>query len=304
MNSLLKKLNRYGYKFTRDFMLKVCLTLLDMKAQYEVKKFREPGVRENIQKNWPKISDAVRSVLDFVRKNTFVRSDKALHSYLGLIPLIYFRFKYPENWENSQDIEKYLLRILLSRAFSGTPDQLINECVDNINEHQQFNVNGIFEIIRSQNRSLELTEDSIWNIGYGSGTIHLIFSLWYKGFEYQPVSDENLPQIDHIFPQSMLMKVKYVDSISKRKKQRYDKPTRNQLANCMLLSREENGAGGKGNIPPNEWFSDKSEEYLDLHLIPKDPNLWEIERFDDFIEERKNLIRRKFPELFAKNVRD
>jgi hypothetical protein len=31
-----------------------------------------------------------------------------------------------------------------------------------------------------------------------------------------------------------------------------------------------------------------------LHLIPKDPALWEMERFEDFIAERKKLIAAKF----------
>jgi cellulose biosynthesis protein BcsQ len=45
------------------------------------------------------------------------------------------------------------------------------------------------------------------------------------------------------------------------------------------------------------WFEDKSEEYLDLHLIPKNKDLWEIERFEDFIKARKKLILDKFDYL-------
>jgi hypothetical protein len=68
----------------------------------------------------------------------------------------------------------------------------------------------------------------------------------------------------------------------------------------MLLTAEENGASGKWDTPPEEWFKDKSEEYLDLHLIPKDKNLWHLDRFDDFIEKRKELILNKFSHLIQK----
>jgi len=54
---------------------------------------------------------------------------------------------------------------------------------------------------------------------------------------------------------------------------KYREAERNQLANCMLLSREENGPGGKWDTPPDEWFAGKDHEYLDKHLIPADPNL-------------------------------
>ena len=39
---------------------------------------------------------------------------------------------------------------------------------------------------------------------------------------------------------------------------------------------------------PNEWFKNKSDKYLQKHLIPTDSNLWELENFELFIEERKN----------------
>lgn len=50
-------------------------------------------------------------------------------------------------------------------------------------------------------------------------------------------------------------------------------------------------------MPPAEWFRCKSSAYLDLHLIPNEPALWEIDRFEDFIEARKLLMRRRFQSL-------
>src|SRR5204862_3248613 len=41
MEILLEELNRHGFAFTRDFMLKTCLTLLGHGARYEVEKFRK-----------------------------------------------------------------------------------------------------------------------------------------------------------------------------------------------------------------------------------------------------------------------
>jgi hypothetical protein len=68
----------------------------------------------------------------------------------------------------------------------------------------------------------------------------------------------------------------------------------------MLLSREENGAEGKGDTPPEEWFAGKDEDYLKKHLIPPHPALWRLNRFEDFVEERKNLIREHFKPLLVR----
>jgi hypothetical protein len=80
---------------------------------------------------------------------------------------------------------------------------------------------------------------------------------------------------------------------------KYKDGDRNQLANCMLLTQQENGAGGKSNTLPIQWFVGKSRAYLDMHMIPQDPELWKLERFEDFIAERKKLIRQQFASLLA-----
>ena len=166
-----------------------------------------------------------------------------------------------------------------------------------------FDLNDILGVIRSAGRSLELTEDRFWAIGYGSENIHLLFNLWYREFHYTPAFPGNLPQIDHIFPQSALKKVKAPNpNTGKMNVMKYREADRNQLANCMLLTATENGAGGKSDTPPDEWFKDKVAKdpaYLDRHLIPSDPALWKLDRFEDFIEERKKLIKAKFAYLLS-----
>jgi hypothetical protein len=228
-----------------------------------------------------------------------------------LIPLVYSRYHFPDNWKIAQGIDNYLLRASLSGAFSGTPDQLIDDCVGEIKERNGFELNYIFDAIRSKGRSLELTEDRLGQMGYGSDSIHLLFNLWYREFDYTPSYENNLPQIDHIFPQSALKAIKIASPETGRKSiVKYKQDARNQLANCMLLTQAENGAGGKSDKSPKIWFGEKKEElkkknqdpdqYLDMHLIPKDKSLWEIDRFDDFIEERKRLIVEKFSYLLSR----
>jgi hypothetical protein len=276
---------------------------LNQGARYEVSKFRKPGVREEIESKWQDITKALKDVLDFVRGKTFIRCDKALPSYLVLIPLVYSRYHFQDSWKTAHNVDKYLLRALISGAFSGTPDQLIDDCVGKIKEQKGFNVNHIFDAIRSKGRSLELTEDRFWQMGYNSDTIHLLFNLWYREFNYTPAYENSLPQIDHIFPQSALRKIKEVSpETGRRSIMKYKQDVRDQLANCMLLTQDENGAGGKSDILPEVWFADKPESYLDMHIIPMDKDLWKIDHFEEFIEERKRLIKEKFSYLLSQKA--
>ena len=300
MEILLDELNMQGFAFTRDFILKTCLTLLGQGARYEVEKFRKEGVRQDIERKWDDIIDATKDVADFVQGSTFIRCDKALPSYLVLIPLVYLRYHFPAAWATKQNVELYLLRALLAGAFGGTPDQLIDDIVNKMKEIKRFDLNEIFGVIRSAGRSLELTEGRFWAIGYGSENIHLLFNLWYRDFNYTPAFAGNLPQVDHVFPQSVLKKVKIPNpETGKMNIMKYREGDRNQLANCMLLTGAENGAGGKSDTPPDEWFRDKDAAYLDRHLIPPDPALWKRDRFEDFIRERKKLIKGRFTYLLS-----
>jgi Protein of unknown function DUF262/Protein of unknown function (DUF1524) len=293
MDELLDRLNRMGYAFNRDFVLKTCLTLLGKGARYEVEKFRDGKTRQEIQDNWEEITAAVLDVQDYLYGKTFVRCDKAMPSYLVLIPVIYFRYHYPAKWAGIKKLGQYLIRTLLTGAFSGTPDQLIDEIVGQIRKDEDFVVDKVFDIIRSKGRSLEITPDGLLSSGYGSDGVHLLFNLWYD-FNYVPAYQNNMPQVDHIFPQSLLRQIKVANAQGKLSVMKYKDEARNQFANCMLLTAGENGAGGKSDTPPDEWFKDKSAEYLDLHLIPRDPELWKIEKFEEFIPARKALILGKF----------
>jgi hypothetical protein len=101
------------------------------------------------------------------------------------------RYRHPQSWATAEGRDSYLLRSSLTGAFSGTPDQLIDDLVKEIERVGGFNLNEMFGVIRSKNRSLELTEDRFWNMGYGSDHIHLLFNIWYREFNYTPAYENS-----------------------------------------------------------------------------------------------------------------
>lgn len=291
LEELVEKLNRQGYLFTKDFILKSCLSIFKKGASYNVDKFKDNNIKKNIEENWGKISNAICDVKDYLYKNTYIRSDKALSSYLMLIPLIYFRYHYPQKWNLSEGKNIYILRSLLCKAFSGSPDNLIDNITKRIDLDENFILHNIFDEIRKKGRNLDITYDDILQEGYTTKNIHLIFNLLYMDFNYIPAFENNLPQLDHIFPVSLLQTIKCKNPETGKNIIKYKAQDRNQLANLMLLTREENGASGKSDKPPAVWFKNKSEKYLYENMIPENKELWNIENFELFIEARKQIIK-------------
>ena len=46
------------------------------------------------------------------------------------------------------------------------------------------------------------------------------------------------------------------------------------------------------------------DDYLDLHLIPQNRELWEVENYKQFVEERTRLILEKFDYLIIKETEE
>ena len=65
----------------------------------------------------------------------------------------------------------------------------------------------------------------------------------------------------------------------------------------MLLPAHVNGAGDKGSKALDVWLEDRDDDFLELHLIPKDKSLWAPNKFEEFIEQRKKLILNKFKQM-------
>lgn len=282
--------------------------MLGKGARYEVGKFRDGRTKEEIIARWGDLAEAIKAVRDLLVSKTYIRSDHAMPSYLALIPLIYYRFHFPEKFTANRDMATYLLHVLVTGVFGGSPDNLIDKVVRNIQEQQDFVLREVYGVIRADGRSLEINPGVIFAQYYGSRTIHLFFNLWYKDFNYSPALDANGPQVDHIFPQSLLKAVKDINpETGKRNILHYRAEHRDQIANCMLLTAEENGFTGKCDTPPAQWFDRSRFEtdqahaaYLDMHLIPPDTALWTLERFDDFVAARKELIEAKFAFMLRK----
>ena len=297
LEELLQTINQSGYAFERDFVLKSSLVMLGHGAKYDVAKFRNPNIREEFVSKWPQLSDAIRGVRDFLYGKTFLRSDKAVPSYLSLIPLIYFRYHFADKWATAAGREDYILRTMLTGAFSGTPDNLIDRCVKAIQERGDFDVEEMFQIIRADGRSLDVTRNTILGTRYGKAQSHLIFNLWYRDFDYEPALEGNLPQQDHIFPQWALRNEKTRSPTTHRTVMKYDAAERDQIANLALLTAKENGFTGKSGQLPEQWLPDqvaKDPYYLKRHLIPADPELWMLSNYEKFIEARRALILEKF----------
>src|SRR5581483_4559166 len=138
MGEFLVEVNDNRFDFSRDFVLKTAMTVLNEGAKYDVDKLRDNKLRASISDNWKQITDSIRFVRDQLVSKTFIRTDRALPSYNALIPLVYFHYHFPNEWKSFRPVKEYLLRALLAGAFSGRPDGLIDKITKHFAERGTF----------------------------------------------------------------------------------------------------------------------------------------------------------------------
>ncbi len=105
---------------------------------------------------------------------------------------------------------------------------------------------------------------------------------------------------DHIFPQSMFGLKGLKDAGFGRGRINCYRELKDRLGNLQLLLAHENQE--KQDRPFDKWITTRDRRFKDRHLIPDDPALWTLDRFDDFIKAREKLIATRLKQLFGDGV--
>jgi len=118
---------------------------------------------------------------------------------------------------------------------------------------------------------------------------------WFNGASIaSSYVKSNWIQSHHIFPSSLLYKGDYDSENHLHKK------IVNEIANRAFITADTNRE--ISNRPPNEYLPEVEERFpgaLVMQCIPMDPSLWSLERYAEFLEERRKLIAQKLNEFMV-----
>lgn len=310
INEFVDEINKYGqgFNFNKDFVLKASLVLGDFSdIKFKVENFTKANMLK-IENAWDSIAQAIRITVKLVSRFGFNR--ETLTSHNTLIPIAYYllkinaedsfihQTKYEEQREN---IRLWLLRVLLKRTFSGTPDNLYPQLRKLINEAgDRFPLQEIIEAFKGTPKSILFSEDDIntlCELEYGSKFSFAALALTYPEFNLNYTF-----HMDHIFPRK--------DFYEKRLKKKgiteedieFYLNNFNYLPNIQILEGNENKQKSSSDF--NQWlnanYSSESSKasFLTIHHIPQDISL-ELSNFRDFTTTRTELLKIKFREILG-----
>lgn len=282
-----------GFTFSRDYLMRLCLVLVDADPNLKIKNLTRPTVQA-IRDNW----DIIDSSLDKLSSLLvdIGLSDETLTSYNATMPIAYYLYKGGEikDADSKKEARKFLSVSLAKRLFGVASTQALSKTrnvLKNLDcKHTAFSLKLFENATLFGGRTFTIDENELdrWLDTYEKGqSTYILLSLLYPNIKLSQVAFHQ----DHCHPYAGFENKNIaVLGLDDEKVKEWQKK-RNLLPNLQFLEGAENES--KNKTPLKDWV----EEGNDFEYHPENISL-ELKDFDVFFVERRKLIRDKLKEIF------
>jgi len=316
VEDLIDTINDKGrkFRFDIDFIMRVCLVLLDLPVLFKVRSFG-PETIQKIRNEWNNISIAVGHTVDLLINFGF--DGMTLTSRNSVIPITYYIYKggsLKDPFRN--DIKKYLQRVLLTGYFGSHGDQALaglrdylrkkpnnNDSISDVSyvlKNNKFRFDDLKNTITLPGKTLEITEEYIDTfLEYKKGKqAFMVLCILYPDLQYNIINYDQ----DHIHPAIDFRKRKLRElGLSEEEIVEWDE-MRDQVPNLQMMDGRSNKV--KNKTPFKKWFDEKTmeekESYLENNYIPIDIS-YGFDNFKFFFNARKKIMKKRLIHILLEN---
>ena len=295
------------FSISRDFVLKIALTLTDADVRFKVKNFTNEQVGK-VEQEWEQIKACILATFRLIR--SFGLNDSSLRAKNAAIPIAYYLYKKNLWTEINKPLEKYtperkamrqwLHMSLLKGVFGGQADSVLTNLRKVIRDHLAeplFPLTHIVEEYRGKSKDLRFDEDFIDRLLKTQKDDPACFSILAL---IQPNLNYNLAlDKDHLHPGIVFSK-KRLDAHeflvgNADLRAFYQNPENwNSIVNLQLLDASRNRS--KLDEPLKDWFARQTGLTL-AHLDIPDGTSLNFEDFQTFVWVRSQHLKQLFQAL-------
>jgi len=290
----LAALEKEGFVFKLDFIVYALLGCL-YHLSSDMHKLHDADNNEKIRAAWTRLDTQILDyVVNLLRANAFVDHTDEINSPYALVPIIVYCFDKNGTHLTDAEIRKVVKWFFYSQVkarYASQLNQKLDKDLRRVAESPQP-FDALLQAIAEESRLDILPIDFV-----GRAIQHPLFSMmrWYlksrgavclatgmtlrknMGAKYQL-------ERDHIFPYSKLKEVGYADTA-------YKYSLAQELTNRAILTQHANRT--KSATQAEVYLASVKASFpnaLGLQCIPEDPNLWKIENYELFLEERRKML--------------
>lgn len=289
-----------GYELDSRFLIRALIAIGTGQSGFDhlAEFWKKPP--KDIEQVWEQARKAIDSAVNFVRQNARFESSGWLPSLNAVIPLVVYFDRYPGiNPDAGAGLLRWFYLVSLRARYSGSPETRMNEDLKEIASADP--IGGLLKIALPPGSSAQVTPDEFDDAGWGNPLFPLTYAAarkrgakdWFTGVALATdvVGKDHEVQTHHVFPKAIL------DAA------RVSRKDRDEIANLAFLGAKPNRKISKR--PPEEYLpeiAERTPERLEAQCIPMDHSLWRLDRFQDFLAERRRLLAQAVNDLIEKPV--
>lgn len=291
----LNLLEMNGWVFNLDFMMYVLLGVMHNMGS-KMEKLHTIDNLPRIMDVWKKLeNDTLDYVLNILKSQAYIEHTKEINSVYALVPIIVFAFNKGKDKMSQVELNKaikwFYYSQIRNRYVSQLPQKLDRDLRVVVSDANPFD--KLISVIESE-RKLEIDKDEF----VGVGISHPLWGLmkWYfKSIDAKCLSTgisirKNMGkkyelEYDHIFPYSVLKESGY--DINNRHKYSFAQEITNRAVLTQVANRTKSAMMAEGYLKE---VKEKFPNSLKLQCIPENEDLWKLENFELFLEERRKLL--------------
>lgn len=270
-----------GFYFDLDFFVR-CLSAVSLN-QSLTKKLIRSFKAETIKEDWEITRNGIEKTIDFLKTTLNLSSNLFLEAENTLVPVVLLFSKKELSVKNKTNLLAYWFVVsYINQRFSGQSTAILNGDIKIILESE----NPVDELIKNLENDRAIFDITPKDIK-GSQFKFVLYCLFralrtrdfVSGFGTDSLTASRSNRLDfhHIFANSILRKTEFKDK-------------KEDIANKTFITNKSNKK--LSNSDPT-YLSEYSKELLKGHLIPVNYKLWKLEKYEEFLEERKKIISRE-----------
>ena len=296
MKQKIAALSEQHFYFDLTFMTRALTGVVVRRALFETIHHTPPDA---LVAGWQHLSSILDYLVALLPGQAYIHSTEDLNTSNVLIPIIVYLSLNGGTFPNERSLKNaihWLYNAHIWARYTGQTDQRLEHDV-NIVVRETSPWEQLRAQIVDQRGRIEVRPADFVGRGAQHPLYRMTFILakalgavdWFNGLPLaRNPSNRYYIHSHHIFPQSLLYKRLYDPN------NHLDRKKVNEIANRAFLTAATNQR--LGNRPPEEYLSEIEERFpgaLDKQFVPKNPELWKVERYEDFLEARRGLIARK-----------
>ena len=287
LKSVLEHFRRAGYDFSMEWLLR-CITVYLTGQPY----FNALGMLpiDQIKKSIKSTKEMIGTCLDYIGSKLGLDYGRVLGSVFSIVTMIGYLRHRGGSLSGSKEWDKLLywyVHAFLWGRYSGSTESNLAQDLNAISRDD--GIDGLISLLKQSRGDLKIRPEDFWGWSTGARFYPLLYMLtrmghardWGTGQElkHNLLGKNSTLEVHHIFPKAVL----------------YDKGRSkaivNALANYAFLTKDTNLEISDRH--PHEYLPEyikKNPGAVETHWIPMQPELWNVDNYEAFLEQRRALL--------------